>query len=133
MLRCRGPCLKGSVCSLQGLKPRQLAILFRNNHFNTLFKFEDALYLLVTDQGYLHEQARPRPARCHDPSFKEVARQGCAVQLPVAFLAILPNSSSCSIFASFLLQDVVWEKLDAIDGNTVYVGSRIHKPGILRC
>ena len=42
---------------LQGLKPRQLAVLFRNNHFNTLFKFEDALYVLVTDQGYLHEQA----------------------------------------------------------------------------
>ena len=44
---------------LQGLKPRQLAVLFRNNHFNTLFKFEDALYLLVTDQGYLHEQVVP--------------------------------------------------------------------------
>lgn len=42
---------------LQGLKPRQLAVLFRNNHFNTLFKIEDALYVLVTDQGYLHEQA----------------------------------------------------------------------------
>ena len=31
-------------------------MLFRNNHFSTLFKFDDALYLLVTDQGYLHEQ-----------------------------------------------------------------------------
>jgi hypothetical protein len=41
---------------LQGLKPRQLAVLFRNNHFSTLFNFEGALYLLVTDQGYLHEQ-----------------------------------------------------------------------------
>ena len=41
---------------MQGLKPRQLAVLFRNNHFSTLFKFDDALYLLVTDQGYLHEQ-----------------------------------------------------------------------------
>ena len=28
-----------------------------------------------------------------------------------------------------LLQDVVWEKLDAIDGNTVYVGSRLLAPG----
>jgi hypothetical protein len=25
---------------------------FRNNHFNTLFKFEGGVYLLVTDQGY---------------------------------------------------------------------------------
>ncbi len=51
----------GFIAVLQGLKPRQLAILFRNNHFNTLFKFEDALYLLVTDQGYLHEQASSGP------------------------------------------------------------------------
>ena len=29
----------------------------------------------------------------------------------------------------FLLQDAVWEKLDTIDGNTVYVGSRINQPG----
>ena len=41
---------------MQGLKPRQMAVLFRNNHFSTLFKFDEALYLLVTDQGYLHEQ-----------------------------------------------------------------------------
>lgn len=31
-------------------------VFFRNNHFNSLFKHEDgALYLLVTDQGYLRE------------------------------------------------------------------------------
>jgi hypothetical protein len=40
----------------QGLKPRQLAVLFRNNHFNTIFKIEDSLFILVTDQGYLHER-----------------------------------------------------------------------------
>jgi hypothetical protein len=28
-----------------------------------------------------------------------------------------------------LPQDVVWERLDAIDGNTVYVGSQIRTPG----
>lgn len=37
-------------------------------------------------------------------------------------------SSNC-----FLLQDVVWEKLDAIDGNTVYVGSQIRPPGDSCC
>jgi len=47
------------------LKARQLAILFRNNHFNTLFKFDDALYLLVTDQGYLHEQVSLMPSDRH--------------------------------------------------------------------
>lgn len=46
----------GLVSLHAGLKPNQLAVLFRNNHFNTLFKFQDALYLLVTDLGYLHER-----------------------------------------------------------------------------
>lgn len=36
------------------IKPNQLCIFFRNNHFGTLFKHTDGLlYLLVTDQGYL--------------------------------------------------------------------------------
>ena len=40
------------------LRANQLAVFFRNNHFNTLFKHEDgALYLLVTDLGYLREGA----------------------------------------------------------------------------
>eukprot|EP00775_Hariotina_reticulata_P007702 gene7702-7901_t len=34
------------------LKEHQLAVFFRNNHFNTLFKYEGSVYLLVTDQGY---------------------------------------------------------------------------------
>jgi hypothetical protein len=37
------------------LKEHQLAVLFRNNHFSTLFKYEEAIYALVTDQGYVHE------------------------------------------------------------------------------
>jgi hypothetical protein len=59
---------------VEGLKEHQLAVLFRNNHFNALFKQEGALYMLVTDQGYLHEP------------------------------------------------DVVWERLDAVDGNTQMCG-----------
>ena len=31
-------------------------VFFRNNHFSTLFRFEGALYSLVTDLGYLHER-----------------------------------------------------------------------------
>ena len=41
----------------EGLRTRQLAVFFRNNHFNCLFKHGDGrLYLLVTDQGYLRER-----------------------------------------------------------------------------
>ncbi|CAL8463733.1 g3267 [Coccomyxa elongata] len=70
----------GLVSLHAGLKPNQLAVFFRNNHFNTLFKYDDALYILVTDLGYLHER------------------------------------------------DVVWEKLDAIDGDTVFVSSTLQPP-----
>jgi len=38
-----------------GLHNNQLAVLFRNNHFNVLLKREGGLYILVTDQGYLYE------------------------------------------------------------------------------
>lgn len=55
---------------LQDVKDEQLVVFFRNNHFNTVYKKADSLYILVTDQGYLSE----------------------------------PN--------------VVWEKLDAVDGDT---------------
>ncbi|KAF5797526.1 putative MINDY deubiquitinase [Helianthus annuus] len=42
--------------SLQdGLKERELCVFFRNNHFNTMFKFEGELYLLATDQGYINQ------------------------------------------------------------------------------
>ncbi|KAF4036849.1 MINDY deubiquitinase [Phytophthora infestans] len=45
----------GLVMLHEGLRERQLCVFFRNNHFSTLFKFEGALYLLVTDAGYLDE------------------------------------------------------------------------------
>ena len=37
------------------LKPNELCVLFRNNHFSTMYKNpgDQKLYLLVTDQGYL--------------------------------------------------------------------------------
>jgi hypothetical protein len=37
------------------VKERELVVFFRNNHFATVFKLHGALYLLVTDQGYLGE------------------------------------------------------------------------------
>jgi len=62
------------ICELNSvMKDGQLAVFFRNNHFSTLCKNGDTLYLLVTDQGFL-DQA-----------------------------------------------DVVWETLDNIQGDTVFV------------
>ncbi|CAH9105145.1 unnamed protein product [Cuscuta europaea] len=63
----------GLFCLQEGLKERELCVFFRNNHFNTMFKFEGELYILATDQGYLNEP------------------------------------------------DLVWEKLNEVNGNTVFV------------
>ncbi|KDO25394.1 hypothetical protein SPRG_09336 [Saprolegnia parasitica CBS 223.65] len=38
-----------------GIKERELAVFFRNNHFSTIFKIHGALYLLATDAGYYDE------------------------------------------------------------------------------
>ncbi|KAJ0239567.1 FAM63A-like protein [Hirschfeldia incana] len=40
----------------QGLKEGELCVFFRNNHFYTMLKYDNALYNLVTDQGYLNER-----------------------------------------------------------------------------
>ncbi|KAL9246765.1 hypothetical protein vseg_020259 [Gypsophila vaccaria] len=45
----------GLFCLQEGLKERELCVFFRNNHFSTMFKFEGALYLLATDQGYMNQ------------------------------------------------------------------------------
>ncbi|GBG84165.1 hypothetical protein CBR_g38139 [Chara braunii] len=39
----------------EGVKERQLCVFFRNNHFNTMFKYNGQLYILATDQGYLNQ------------------------------------------------------------------------------
>lgn len=39
------------------IKENEIGILFRNNHFLTLFKRENDLYTLVTDHGYLTEDS----------------------------------------------------------------------------
>ncbi|KAJ9522933.1 hypothetical protein QJQ45_023725, partial [Haematococcus lacustris] len=56
------------------LRDNALAVFFRNNHFNCMFKYQGLVYLLVTDQGYLGEQ------------------------------------------------QVVWERLDTVDGDTALCG-----------
>ncbi|KAA8522327.1 hypothetical protein F0562_013312 [Nyssa sinensis] len=47
--------INGLFCLQDGLKERELCVFFRNNHFNTMFKFEGELYLLATDQGYINQ------------------------------------------------------------------------------
>ncbi|GAM20312.1 hypothetical protein SAMD00019534_034870 [Acytostelium subglobosum LB1] len=44
------------LCELHThLAEGQLSILFRNNHFCTLYKFNNELYQLITDEGYINE------------------------------------------------------------------------------
>nr|GLL49297.1 ubiquitin carboxyl-terminal hydrolase MINDY-1-like [Ipomoea trifida] len=45
----------GLGCLQAGLKERELCVFFRNNHFNTMFKFEGELYILATDIGFLNQ------------------------------------------------------------------------------
>lgn len=45
----------GLSCLLEGLVDGQLAVFFRNNHFNVILKHKGCLYILVTDQGYHSE------------------------------------------------------------------------------
>ena len=45
----------GLMALHQNIRERQFAIFFRNNHFSTLFRYKDQLYLLVTDLGYKNE------------------------------------------------------------------------------
>lgn len=46
----------GLVSLREGLRPNELAVFFRNNHFNTIFLHRGALHILVTDQGYEYEK-----------------------------------------------------------------------------
>ncbi|XP_042055654.1 ubiquitin carboxyl-terminal hydrolase MINDY-1-like [Salvia splendens] len=63
----------GLFCLQDQVKERELCVFFRNNHFNTMFKYEGELYILATDQGYLNQP------------------------------------------------DLVWEKLNEVNGDTVYM------------
>lgn len=45
----------GLVALHETMKDNQLSVFFRNNHFSTILKFNDKLYLLVTDMGYVEQ------------------------------------------------------------------------------
>lgn len=40
----------------EGLRSNELAVFFRNNHFNTIFLHKGVVHILVTDQGYEFEK-----------------------------------------------------------------------------
>ncbi|EPS62597.1 hypothetical protein M569_12193, partial [Genlisea aurea] len=63
----------GLFCLQDKVKERELCVFFRNNHFNTMFKYEGNLYILATDQGFINQP------------------------------------------------DLVWEKLNEVNGDTVFV------------
>eukprot|EP00793_Prasinoderma_coloniale_P004157 PRCOL_00006333-RA len=46
---------RGLVELKAAVRERQLAVLFRNNHFGTIFKIGGEVYLLATDQGFMRE------------------------------------------------------------------------------
>lgn len=45
----------GLVALHEHVKNNQISVFFRNNHFSTMIKRDDKLYLLVTDVGYTYE------------------------------------------------------------------------------
>ncbi len=49
---------------MQNLRANELAVFFRNNHFNTIFSHKGHLYLLVTDLGFLWEKGVVWEALC---------------------------------------------------------------------
>lgn len=46
----------GITCINDKMRHHQLAILFRNNHFLTIYKHQEKLFTLVTDHGYLEQK-----------------------------------------------------------------------------
>ena len=66
------------------VKEGNMVVFFRNNHYNTLTKYNGNLYLLVTDFGYAN------------------------------------------------VKNVIWEKLDVIDGDTEYVTGKFEVPPAMK-
>lgn len=53
------------------LAKEEIAVLFRNNHFSTIYKRGDQLYQLLTDQGFLHENMVWETLNDVDATFSE--------------------------------------------------------------
>ncbi|XP_018028095.1 ubiquitin carboxyl-terminal hydrolase MINDY-1 [Hyalella azteca] len=53
------------------MRDQEVAVLFRNNHFSTIYKHKEQLYQLLTDQGFLTEAAVWQTLSDVDASFSE--------------------------------------------------------------
>ena len=82
-----------TCAAAQALRPNQLAVFFRNNHFATLFFHGGALYSLVTDLGYLCEQVSyGAPSSCAVPCL-------CRTVAPCSPLSwlVMPEDLLCPV------------------------------------
>ena len=85
------------------VRERELAVFFRNNHFSVLFKYQGAVYLLVTDQVDLFRVS-----------------------------GILTDDFISTEGNEFLqgylsVPEVVWEKFVGYDGETMFVNSKFEE------
>ena len=68
----------------KGLRQNELAVFFRNNHFNTIFLHQGSLHILVTDMGYLAHPVRLPGQLPFDPQAQMSLQLGsCQPQLAV--------------------------------------------------
>ncbi|XP_042223347.1 ubiquitin carboxyl-terminal hydrolase MINDY-1-like isoform X2 [Homarus americanus] len=81
----------------------EIAVLFRNNHFSTIYKKGDQLYQLLTDQGFLHENMVWETLNDVDATFSEFVN-GNFEPIPPA---PEPSSSSASSTQNMTMQQQI--------------------------
>ncbi|KAK7071263.1 Ubiquitin carboxyl-terminal hydrolase MINDY-2 [Halocaridina rubra] len=75
------------------LEREEIAVLFRNNHFSTVYKRGDQLYQLLTDQGFLHENMVWETLNDVDATFSEFVNGSFQ---PLTHTSEAPSSSTSS-------------------------------------
>lgn len=95
------------LCELNStIKNNQLCVLFRNNHFSTLCKHDDGLYILVTDQGFLTASNVVWESLSNvegDSQFYDGAFQRCLPDVKPVIEAASPMSTEQQIDSDFLV------------------------------
>ncbi len=122
------PALSGWVQAQHEPLPPLRARRRRNNHFNVLFKHGSALFLLITDQGYLgvrEVRSSTSQASSFCAPFRELPSRSKQQLLTRGAPRVLPNSTRKSLMpiaGSLAAPQVVWERLDTVDGDTQLCG-----------
>ncbi|PIK39179.1 hypothetical protein BSL78_23978 [Apostichopus japonicus] len=95
------------LCELNStIENNQLCVLFRNNHFSTLCKHDDVLYILVTDQGFLTASNVVWESLSNvegDSLFYDGAFQRCLPNIKPVLDAASPMSMEQQIDSDFLV------------------------------